>query len=377
MEAGARREGKTAWNIAKFYTKKFQKDLRALNILFPDVWCRATDHIKEQIALIRTLERKGYTYLTSDGVYFDTKKFRAYGALVGKEGLRGLQEGARVEKHPEKRNATDFALWKLSPSTGSGQKRQMEWPSPWGVGFPGWHIECSAMSMKYLGTTLDIHCGGIDHIPIHHTNEIAQSEAATGKPFARYWLHGEFLTVDSGRMGKSEGNFIPLHLLIERRINPLAYRYLLLQTHYRKPLMFSWEALLSAELGYRNLIAHVVALQPKTTTDKTLIAKVQRAFEDDLNAPEALAAVWVALKSATPPSQKTVFALDAWFGLDLKKASLKKKTRVPAAIKKLLEERETARAEKKWQLADELRAQILETGWQVGDSSGGSVVYKG
>ena len=208
IEAGARREGKSAWNIAKFYTRAFQHDLRALNVLFPDVWCRATAHIKEQIALIKTLERKGYTYLTSDGVYFDTKKFRAYGVLVGKEGLRGLQEGARIEKHPEKRNPTDFALWKLSPSTGtlrqgSGHKRQMEWSSPWGVGFPGWHIECSAMSMKYLGATFDIHCGGIDHIPIHHTNEIAQSEAATGKPFARYWLHGEFLTIDGGRMGKS------------------------------------------------------------------------------------------------------------------------------------------------------------------------------
>jgi len=407
MEAGARREGKTAWNIAKFYTKEFQKDLRALNVLFPDVWCRATDYIKEQIALIRILERKGYTYITSDGVYFDTKKFRAYGALVGKNGLRGLQEGARIEKHPEKRNATDFALWKLSPSaalrtdpsTSSGQKRQMEWPSPWGVGFPGWHIECSAMSMKYLGTTFDIHCGGIDHIPIHHTNEIAQSEAATGKPFARYWLHGEFLTIsakggsasggDEKRMGKSEGNFIPLHLVIERAINPLAYRYLLLQTHYRKPLMFSWEALEAAEQGYRNLVARVAALDSGSesriaaaasgmTTDNTLIAKVKQVFEDDLNAPEALAAVWAALKSATPISQKTIFALDAWFGLDLKKgvASLKKKTRVPASIKKLLEQREIARAEKKWRLADQLRAKMLEAGWQVDDSPAGPVINK-
>ncbi|MEK7532013.1 MAG: cysteine--tRNA ligase [Patescibacteria group bacterium] len=378
MEKGARREGKSAWDIAKFYTKEFQKDLKALNILPPDVWCRATDHIKEQIALIRTLERKGYTYLTSDGVYFDTKKFRAYGVLVGKEGLRGLQEGARVEKHPEKRNATDFALWKFSPA---GQKRQMEWLSPWGVGFPGWHIECSAMSMKYLGATFDIHCGGIDHIQIHHTNEIAQSESATGKPFARYWLHGEFLTIDDGRMGKSEGNFIPLHLVIERGINPFAYRYLLLQTHYRKQLSFSWEALDAAEQGYRNLIARVAALGSGSrisAAESGMTKDVKNAFEDDLNAPEALAALWKALKSATPPSQKTIFALDAWFGLALKKsvAALNKKTRVPAAIKKLLSERETARAEKKWLLADQLREKMLKAGWQIDDSPTGSTVHK-
>ena len=381
IEAGARREGKTAWDIAKFYTKEFQKDLRALNVVSPNVWCRATDHIKEQIVLIRTLERKGYTYNTSDGVYFDTKKFRAYGALVGKEGLRGLQEGARVEKHPEKRNPTDFALWKFSAPE---QKRQMEWPSPWGTGFPGWHIECSAMSMKYLGSTFDIHCGGIDHIAIHHTNEIAQSEAATGKPFARYWLHGEFLTLSSGRMGKSEGNFIPLHILTERSLAPLAYRYLLLQTHYRKPLMFSWEAMDAAEQGYRNLLARIATLgelrvKPGLAKeDKKLLEKIAAACNDDLNAPEALAALWAALKSENPPSQKTVFAADAWLGLDLKKQTLalkKKLAHIPPLVKKLIKEREAARVAKKWADADALRQKISDTGWQVDDTPRGSVIY--
>lgn len=384
MEKGARREGKSAWDIAKFYTTAFKKDLQALNVLPPDVWCRATNHVKEQIALIMTLERKGYTYLTSDGVYFNTKKFRAYGALVGKDGLKGLQEGARVEKHPEKRNATDFALWKFSTPA---QKRQMEWPSPWGVGFPGWHIECSAMSIKYLGSTLDIHCGGIDHIPIHHTNEIAQSEAATGKPFVRYWMHGEFLTIAGGRMGKSEGNFIPLHLVQERGYHPLAYRYLLLQTHYRKPLMFSWEALDAAEQGYRNLVARVAVLgsgsmvslrSPEMTKrDADLTEKIRNAFENDLNAPKALATLWAALKSANPPSQETLFALDAWFGLGLKKsvATFHKKTRVPAAIKKLLDQRETARRAKDWKLADNARAEIAAIGWAVDDTPNGTVVY--
>lgn len=394
MEAGARREGKTAWDIARFYTTAFKKDLKALNILPPTKWCRATAHIKEQIALIKKLEAGGHTYKTNDGIYFDTGTFTRYGALVGEKGMRGILEGARVEKHTEKRNATDFALWKFSPplipplskgGIGGIKKRQMEWQSPWGVGFPGWHIECSAMSMKFLGDTLDIHCGGIDHIPIHHTNEIAQSEAATGKPFVRYWMHGEFLTIDGGRMGKSEGNFIPLHLVVQRGYNPLAYRYLLLQTHYRKLLMFSWEALDAAEQGYQNLVARVAALDPLTLPsppngrgkDAEITKRVKDAFEDDLNAPEALAAVWAALRSSTPPSQKTLFALDEWFGLGLKKAvaSFKKKTRVPATVKALITEREEARITKNWQRADAVRVKINNAGWIVDDTPTGPVVY--
>ncbi len=194
LEEGARREGKTAWEIAAYYTAAFRQDMERLNILEPSIWCKATDTIPEQIALIQTLEEKGYTYRTRDGIYFDTARFPDYTKL-SHQNIEALQEGARVEINPEKRNATDFALWKFSPAD---VRRQMEWDSPWGTGFPGWHIECSAMSMKYLGDQLDIHCGGTDHIDVHHTNEIAQSEAATGKPFFRFWMHGAFLIISGG-----------------------------------------------------------------------------------------------------------------------------------------------------------------------------------
>ncbi|MDX1709432.1 MAG: cysteine--tRNA ligase, partial [Desulfobacterales bacterium] len=207
MEAGAAREGKSAWDIAEYYTRSFKQDIAALNILAPDIWVKATDTIPEQIALIKTLQEKGYTYQTTDGIYFDTSKFKDYTKLSHQD-LEALKEGARVERNPEKRHPTDFALWKFSPQ---GSKRQMEWDSPWGVGFPGWHLECSAMSMKFLGEQLDIHCGGTDHIDVHHTNEIAQSEAATGKPFFNFWMHGAFLIIQGGKkMAKSEGNFLTL-----------------------------------------------------------------------------------------------------------------------------------------------------------------------
>ena len=241
MEKGAQREGKTAWDIAAFYTRAFQEDIRRLNIQEPSVWCKATDTIPEQIALIRTLEEKGYTYTTGDGVYFDTSKVPDY-AKLSNQNLDALQEGARVEKNAAKRNATDFALWKLSPP---GSRRQMEWDSPWGVGFPGWHIECSAMSMMYLGDQLDIHCGGADHVDIHHTNEIAQSEAATGRKFFNVWMHGAFLNIQGGKkMAKSEENFLTLeNALVKRGIPPLAYRFASFLSHYRKPMEYSEESI--------------------------------------------------------------------------------------------------------------------------------------
>ena len=204
MELGAKREGKSAYEIAEFYTKAFQKNLVDLNIIFPNVWAKATENIKEQIALIKILEKKGFTYLTQDGVYFNTALVKDYNKLSHLP-LDQLKEGARVEKNPEKKNPTDFALWKFSPV---GVKRQMEWKSPWGIGFPGWHVECSAMSFKYLKNNLDIHCGGIDHINVHHTNEIAQSEAATGKKFFNFWMHNAFLNIQGGKkMAKSGDNF--------------------------------------------------------------------------------------------------------------------------------------------------------------------------
>jgi cysteinyl-tRNA synthetase len=223
MEKGAQREGKTAWDIAEYYTQAFRQDIIRLNILEPDIWVKATDTIDEQIALVKTLEEKGYTYQTGDGIYFDTARFENYTKL-SHQNLEALQEGARVEKNLEKRNATDFALWKFSPPD---TQRQMEWDSPWGVGFPGWHVECSAMSMKFLNDQLDIHCGGTDHIDVHHTNEIAQSEAATGKAFFNFWMHGAFLIISGGKkMAKSEGNFLTLeNAFLKHGFSPLAYRF--------------------------------------------------------------------------------------------------------------------------------------------------------
>jgi cysteinyl-tRNA synthetase len=256
LEKGARKEGKSAWEIAEYYTQAFKKDIRRLNILEPTLWCKATDTIADQIALIETLEAKGYTYRTSDGIYFDTSRFKDY-AKLSHQDLEALQEGARVEKNPEKRNATDFALWKYSPP---GIQRQMEWPSPWGVGFPGWHIECSAMSMKYLGELLDIHCGGTDHVDVHHTNEIAQSEGALGRKFVNYWLHNEHLNVNDAKMAKSQGTGFTLMEIKEKGFDPMDLRYFFLNAHYRSKQNFTFEALKAAATGLDNLRKAVMEL---------------------------------------------------------------------------------------------------------------------
>ncbi|HSR29390.1 MAG TPA: cysteine--tRNA ligase, partial [Anaerolineae bacterium] len=238
MEKGSRRTGMTAWQIAELYTDEFIKDLHRLNIHEPHIWCRATDHIPEQIDAIRCIEAAGYAYRTSDGLYFDTNKLPDYGRLARLD-MDGLQAGTRVDM-AEKRYPTDFALWKFSPE---GEVRQMEWDSPWGTGFPGWHIECSAMAAKYLGPFFDIHCGGEDHIMVHHPNEIAQTQACHGTRLANFWMHGYFLQIDSSRMGKSEGNFLRLEMLIDRGYDPLAWRFFCLSAHYRAKLNFAWEAL--------------------------------------------------------------------------------------------------------------------------------------
>ena len=266
MEKGAAREGRTAWEIAEFFQAAFVKDLARLHILPPDLWCKATDHIPEQIDLVRTLEAKGFTYvIEGDGVYFDTSKLPDYGKL-GRLDFEGMRAGARIEVVAGKRNPTDFALWKVSPK---GTKRQMEWESPWGVGFPGWHIECSAMAIKYLGEHLDIHCGGVDHVPVHHTNEIAQAEVALGHEWVRWWMHGEWLVLpkknEKGeeiveKMAKS-GEFLKLDLLIEKGYAPLAYRYFCLGAHYRQQLAFSWEGLDSAAAGFERLRERVIAIR--------------------------------------------------------------------------------------------------------------------
>ncbi len=369
MEKGARQTGKNIWQLANEYTALFQQNLRDLNILEPTLWCRATDNITEQINLIKTLEQKGFTYQTNDGLYFDTGKLSDYGKLARLK-IEGLEPGARVELNSAKINPTDFALWKLSPA---GQKRQMEWLSPWGTGFPGWHIECSAMSMKYLGKTFDIHCGGIDHIPVHHTNEIAQSEAATGRPLAKYWLHGEFLIINDQRMGKSEGNLITLASLKEKGPMPLAYRYFTYLAHYRSPLNLSLTALEGAQKAWENLQAKAAMLPAARGACAEFEEKFLQAVNDDLNMPQALAIVWQMLKSDCPEAAKkaSLIKFDKVLALGLKNI---KPLKVPANVKKLLAERELARQNKNWQRADELREVIAQQGFKVDDTEAGPVV---
>ncbi len=377
LEKGARREGRSAWEIAEFYTRAFKKDLAALNILEPTIWCKATETIADQIELIKRLEQRGFTYRTSDGIYFDTSKFPDYTKL-SHQNLEALQEGARVEKNPEKRNPTDFALWKFSPP---GVKRQMEWDSPWGVGFPGWHIECSAMSMKYLGDMLDIHCGGVDHINVHHTNEIAQSEAATGKQFFRFWMHGAFLIISGGKkMAKSEGNFLTLEAtFISKGIDPLVYRFATFQTHYRKPMEYSQDAVTAARNGLAHLRNQVRTLRSDSEpagTDPEFSDKFREAVNDDLNMPRAMAVVQELLKSGLEPGVKlaTVYDWDRVLGLKLEKAA--DAGRLPDEVLAKIEARRKARREKNWELSDRLRDEIQAMGYVVRDTKDGMEVFR-
>jgi cysteinyl-tRNA synthetase len=368
MEKGSKREGKTAWEIAEFYAKAFQEDIADLNILEPNIWCKATDHIPEQIALVQTLIDKGHAYETSDGIYFDTTTIDDYGKLANLK-AQDLKAGARVAMG-EKKNPHDFALWKFNKPE---EKRQMEWDAFGHKGFPGWHVECSAMSMKYLGEQFDIHCGGVDHIPVHHTNEIAQSESATGKkPWVKYWLHGEFLLIDEGKMAKSGENFITLRTLKEKGYDPLAYRYFLLQAHYRKQLSFSWEALGAAEQGLKHLRQKVNNIDPKTVGDPKVAHEFEAAVNDDLNIPEALAVLQTGLKERTV-TLEMVIAFDKILGLDLRQHE---DVTVPPDVQKLLDERQQAREAKDWDAADRLRDEIKKLGFSVEDTDVGQGVKR-
>ena len=379
MEAGAAREGKSAWDIAEYYTQSFKKDIGQLNILAPDVWVKATDTIPEQIALIRTLEQKGYTYQTADGIYFDTSKFKNYTKLSHQD-LEALKEGARVERNPEKRNATDFALWKFSPP---GSKRQMEWDAPWGVGFPGWHLECSAMSMKFLGDQLDIHCGGTDHIDVHHTNEIAQSEAATGKPFFNFWMHGAFLIIQGGKkMAKSEGNFLTLeNAFLKNDISPIVYRFASFLTHYRKPMEYSDEGIEAARNGLlhvQNQVRQIAAAGAgaEVSVNTEFKHKFSENLNDDLNMPRAMATVQEMLKSKISDAQKysTMMDFDRVLGLQLDQ--LDQDQTLPAAVQDLVAARQQARQDKNFATSDQLRVEIEALGYQVQDTADGMKVVK-
>lgn len=371
MEAGARRTGKTAWEIAEYYTEEFRKDLKRLNILEPTIWCRATDHIQEQIDFIRCIEEKGFTYRTSDGIYFDTSKLPSYGYL-GRLDIEGLQAGARIEMG-EKRHPTDFALWKFSPKD---QKRQMEWDSPWGVGFPGWHIECSAMSAKYLGPFFDIHCGGEDHITVHHTNEIAQTEACYGTRLANFWLHGYFLQLDEGvKMSKSSGKFLRVETLIEEGYDPLAYRMFCLNAIYRQKLNFTWEGLDGAAKALDRLRNAFYEMGEPTQPDSTFLQKFLTEINDDLNMPRAMALTWELVRSDLPNGVKkaTLLEFDRVLGLNLANWQPAEEV-IPDEILRLVELRQQARAEKRWQDADTLRGQIIAAGYEVMDTPQGPKV---
>jgi len=367
MELGAKRMGKSAWDIAEEYTAAFIKDLEALNIKMPSIWCKATDHIPEQIQFVRELEAKGYTYQTDDGIYFDSQKLANYGQLARLD-VEGLRAGARVEPGA-RRFVTDFALWKFSPK---GEQRQMEWDSPWGVGFPGWHIECSAMSAKYLGDYFDIHCGGEDHIPIHHTNEIAQTEAARGTRLANFWMHGYFLQLDSAKMSKSTGDFLRLASLSERAIDPVVYRYFCLTAHYRTQMSFSWESLEANATALNRLYK----ASHEWGSPGHVIGSVRDAFlaevNDDLNFPKALAIVWDMVRSDADPSDKkaTLLELDQMLGLDVG-AWVPREISVPEPVLILVEAREAARKAKDFAEADRLHDEVASLGFVIEDTRQG------
>ncbi len=376
IESAAEASGKTAEELAEFFTKAFKEDLVSLNIQDPNTWCKATDYIEEQIGIVKILEGKGFTYLTSDGVYFDTSKSKDYGTL-GNIKNQQILEGARVAVNKEKKNPTDFALWKFSPKD---KERQMEWESPWGVGFPGWHLECSTMAMDQLGETLDIHTGGTDHLTIHHPNEIAQSEAVTGKTFVNYWMHSAFLMVEGEKMSKSLGNIFRLKDLIEKGFDPLAYRYLILTSHYNTLMNFTWDSLEGADKTLRSLRKHIGSLECKKAREKEIKEEILSIINDNLDTPKLIAFLWTALKGDRDEKEKYTIAcfVDEILKLGLFQSGddyLEEKD-IPDEVKKLMHQREDLRKGKKWAEADEIRDRILELGFIIEDSDEGVKLSK-
>lgn len=389
LEKGAAREGKNVWEVANFYTNEFLRDMRLLNNLPPTHQPKATKYITEQIQMVETLEEKGFTYRTDMGIAFDTSKFTNYTEL-SKMPLDKLCEGARVEMDKQKHNPTDFYLWKFSKPE---EKRQMEWDSPWGRGFPGWHIECSAMAKALLGETIDIHCGGIDHITVHHTNEIAQSEAANGALFAKYWMHNNFLTLEPGlKMAKSAENFLRMQTVLEEGFHPLAYRYMCLSAHYRSELLFGWEQLHAAQHTLRRLWQFMYGHHEPAKNDMSTSVFKDRfldVMQDDLDTVQALAIMHEALESEMSDLEKRELLLyfDKFLGLGLdtairKDAYLSEPERRKILIgeenlEELLVSRNKARAEKRWTDADEIRARIKAAGFDVEDREAETQVPRG
>jgi len=377
MEKGAKKFGLSVWDVAHKFEKQFIDSCKALNIELPKNLMHATDYISDQVALIKRLEEKGFTYKTTDGIYFDSSKFPEYFKL-SRQNPEELRGGIRVELG-EKKNIYDFALWKFSPSASSGQvkKRQMEWDSPWGKGFPGWHVECSAMSIKALGESFDIHTGGIDHINVHHTNEIAQSEAATGKAFVKYWIHFAFLTVEGEKMSKSLGNIFTVDDVKKKGFDPLGLRYLYLQTHYRQEMNFTWEALDGAQTALNKLRSEFVSWDEAKVGCAEFEQRFRDAVNQDLNLPEALSIVWEMVKSDYPSSAKkrSLLTMDKILGLGLAEYK-EEEIEIPKEIKLLIEKREKLRKEENFTEADRVRAEIEGKGYQVEDLGKGFRVKK-
>ncbi|MBQ7185232.1 MAG: cysteine--tRNA ligase [Alphaproteobacteria bacterium] len=386
MEKGAARENMSVWDVAKKYINNCVADMDALNIIRPTHTPRATDHIAEQIELIQKLEKLGLTYeIPGDGIYYDTSKFPNYGVLGG-QNLDELRGGARIDVNG-KRNITDFALWKFSPTD---KKRQMEWDSPWGVGFPGWHLECSAMSMKYLGNHFDVHTGGQEHAKVHHSNEIAQSEPVVGAPWVGYWMHWAWLLLKEGKMAKSSGSFFTVRGLVEKGYDPMAYRYLLLLGHYRQPMEFSYESLDAAATGYKNIVrkvADLIAVDDKTPVNQDVYNdwhdKILGPVSDNLKTAESIVVVQDLLKDKNVnPATKLALIdfIDDLLGLQFadraKKLHAIESEVAPNEIQELAQKRADAKKSRDFAMADALRGQIDAAGWTVMDTPGGFKLVK-
>jgi len=379
MALGASREHKTVWEIAKFYEDAFFEDCKKLNVKKPTVVCRATEHIEDMIKFVQKLEERGYTYESNGNVYFEIDKFEDYTKLANLS-IDELEAGSRIEIDPNKKNPLDFVLW-FTNSKFSNQI--MQWDSPWGRGFPGWHLECSTMSIKYLGENIDIHCGGIDHIPVHHTNEIAQSEAALGHKWVNYWVHGEFLVLDGGKMSKSSGDFLTVSKLEEEGFSPLDYRYFCLQSKYRKQLVFSFESLKDAQNGYKALKKKIgtilTNIDETNNMNKELISGYQEKFKtqisDDLNIANAFTVLNEVIKDGELNNKEKAFLIedfDKVFSLNLMTIEKEAMEVDEKLINHLIEERNIARKEKNYKRSDEIRAQLLEMNIEVLDSKEGT-----
>ena len=377
MIKSAKEEHKTPQEIAEHYTKAFFEDLKALNIQMPEIICKATDHIQDMINYVQKLMEKGYAYETSTAIYFDVSKLDKYPVLSNLD-VEKQKAGARVKVDPEKHNPYDFALWIKAPAN-----HIMKWDSPWGPSYPGWHIECSAMGQKYLGEQFDIHTGGIDLIPTHHENEIAQSKGMCGKIPARYWMHGEYLLINGGKMSKSLGNVYLIKDIAERGYNPLVYRLFTYTSHYRNKLNFTWEAIESTAKSYNRLKSGYQAhLNGSEQIEESIIddyaQRFNSAINDDLNMPLAMSVVWEVIRSEkkSPKLAELLLKFDTVMGLKINEENKEQAEEIPEEILKLAEERKTARENKNWQESDRLRDLINEKGYEIKDTPEGAKINK-